>query len=408
MSSWPRSFPQPAAKEFLHCIDENNNNADVFTIDDSEWPDADDVISNLPLHIVHVHAVAIHRGEIYPREKGEQPEWMPSDSDEDPCRILGHEFSGVVVSTSPRSPLNPGTEVYGRTSFLRCGCARTYAVATFYELAAKPKAWDWAECAATPMGGLIAFQALFSFPLLVEPTLEEWGLGARTKGYNLTTCLLITGAASPAGILAVQLAKLAGVRRIIGICSAEHIPLVRRMGANVALDWATEGSLKGWESTGGGQFTVVVDFMGGPILTRAWSLVREGGKILSVADDIAAARPARVSSNVQHYNFVLSNCPKQLATIAWLADAGLLRPVLEPDAIYDFSRAVTAMESLREHPRGQVVLRLNSMVSTEKLTVSNSPINVLSVYGRKWDDPNDFDEGLVKLSRGEDGAEEYN
>lgn len=115
MSKWPRSFPQPVTKELLHCIDENNNNADVFTIDDSSWPDVN-VVSNLPLHVVRVHAVAIHRGEIWPRENGagdddEAPEGVSDDSDEEPCEIPGHEFSGVVVSTSPRSPLKPGTEV---------------------------------------------------------------------------------------------------------------------------------------------------------------------------------------------------------------------------------------------------------------------------------------------------------
>lgn len=172
------------------------------------------------------------------------------------------------------------------------------------------------------------------------------------------------------------------------------------MGAHVALDWATDGSLKEWTNASGGQFTTVVDFIGGAILTRAWSLVREGGKILSVARNTAAARPARVNDNILHYNFVVSNCPKQLGTIAWLADAGLLRPVLAPDAIHDFSKARAAMQKLRKHPRGQVVLKLRPMVS-------DSLIELLRVHGRKWENPNDFDKGLVRLSRGEDQSEEY-
>ncbi|KXX76527.1 Quinone-oxidoreductase, chloroplastic [Madurella mycetomatis] len=345
MSKWPKSS-QPVAKELLHCIDENNNNADVFRIDDPQWPGVD-AVSNLPLHILRVHAVAIHSGEIWPRRENgaedddEAPERVPGDSDKEPCQISGHEFSGVVVSTSSRSPLKPGTEVYGRASFLGDGCSRAYAVATFYELAVKPKTWDWAKCAATPIGGLVTFQPLFSFPLLVEPALEERGHEAAAKGPNNTSCLLITGAASLAGVWAIQLAKLAGVSRIVCICSAEHIPLVRQMGGHVALDWATDRSLKEWTNASGGQFTTIVDFMGEAILTRAWGLVHPRGR-----------------KDAQR-------CPQ-----------------------YRGSQAC------------KVLIKLKPMAS-------HSPIDLLRVHGRKWDNPSDFDEGLIRLSRGEDAFEEY-
>lgn len=281
------------------------------------------------------------------------------------------------------------------------GSARTYAVATFHELAPRPYSWSWAECAAMPIGGLVAFQALFSYPLLREPALSDWGSGAARKRYNGKVSLLITGAASPAGVWAIQLAKLAGVHRIVGICGAEHKDYICRMGATLALDWAGDGSLKSWTSGSGALFTTVLDLMGGPMLERAWRVVREGGKLLSVARDTASHRPAVVNPNILHYNFVLSNCPRHLRTLAYLADEGLLMPVLTQDEIADFAEPAFALQKLQKSRRGQVVLTL-------KPGSAEFPIRLLQQFGRKWEDANDFSEQVVTLSRGEDACEEFN
>jgi NADPH:quinone reductase-like Zn-dependent oxidoreductase len=251
-----------------------------------------------------------------------------------------------------------------------------------------------------PIGGLVAFQALFSFPLLFEPTLEGWGNVAGLDGRNSKVHLLITGAASPAGVWAIQLAKLAGVHKIVATCSAEDIPFVRSLGANVALDWAEDGNLRGWSAESGGQFNAVLDLMGGHTLTRAWRLVRDGGKIVSVARDTASARPAGASNNVLHYNFVLANCPKHLKTIAYLADTGHLKPVLDPEDIFEFDDFEAALQKLRNHRRGQVVLQLRPLVL-------GGIIDLLRTNGRKWENQRDFDEVVVELSRGEDASDEY-
>lgn len=112
MSYWPSGHRRPRAHELLHCVDEKNGNIDVFTLDDASWPTVRNIFSNLPLHIVQIHAVSIHRGEVWPRHlsDGKAPKSLPG-VDNDPCKTVGHEFSGIVVSTSPRSPLKPGTEV---------------------------------------------------------------------------------------------------------------------------------------------------------------------------------------------------------------------------------------------------------------------------------------------------------
>ena len=124
--------------------------------------------------LVRVHAAAITRDEL---------EWpagrLPA--------IPSYELSGVVVDT--------GEEVYALTPFDRDGVAAEYAVVPSGVLAPKPKRLSHAEAAALPMGGLSAWQALFTHGGLIS--------GER---------LLVTGASGGVGHIAVQLARHAGAQ----------------------------------------------------------------------------------------------------------------------------------------------------------------------------------------------------
>ncbi len=100
MSYWPNCLDEPAAVALLHWL---NSDTDIpFALSEAAWPNLE-IHSLLPLHIIKVCAVAIHRDEI---------EWTKEQaSHSDECRTPGFEFSGYVVSTSPYSPLLVGTEV---------------------------------------------------------------------------------------------------------------------------------------------------------------------------------------------------------------------------------------------------------------------------------------------------------
>jgi NADPH:quinone reductase-like Zn-dependent oxidoreductase len=122
--------------------------------------------------LVRVHAAAITRDEL---------EWptgrLPA--------IPSYELSGVVVET--------GEEVYALTPFDRDGVAAEYAVVPSAVLAPKPVQLSHAEAASLPMGGLTAWQALFTH-------------GRLTRGERV----LVTGASGGVGHIAVQLARHAG------------------------------------------------------------------------------------------------------------------------------------------------------------------------------------------------------
>ena len=122
--------------------------------------------------LVRVHAAAITRDEL---------EWpsarLPA--------IPSYELSGVVVDT--------GEEVYALTPFDRDGVAAEYAIVPSAVLAPKPVRLSHAEAASLPMGGLSAWQALFTH-------------GRLTRGERV----LVTGASGGVGHIAVQLARHAG------------------------------------------------------------------------------------------------------------------------------------------------------------------------------------------------------
>jgi NADPH:quinone reductase-like Zn-dependent oxidoreductase len=122
--------------------------------------------------LVRVHAAAITRGEL---------EWPV---DRLPA-IPSHEISGVVVDS--------GEEVYALTPFDRDGVASEYAVVPADVLAQKPSRLSHVEAAALPMGGLTAWQALFTH-------------GGLHQGERV----LVTGASGGVGHIAVQLARHAG------------------------------------------------------------------------------------------------------------------------------------------------------------------------------------------------------
>ena len=122
--------------------------------------------------LVRVHAAAITRDELdWPIDR------LPA--------IPSYELSGVIVDSDE--------PVYALTPFDRDGVAAEYAVVPSALLAPKPERLSHVEVAALPMGGLSAWQGLFTHGHLAA--------GER---------VLITGPSGGVGHIAVQLARQAG------------------------------------------------------------------------------------------------------------------------------------------------------------------------------------------------------
>jgi NADPH:quinone reductase-like Zn-dependent oxidoreductase len=259
--------------------------------------------------LVRVYAAAITRGELeWPLDR------LPA--------IPSYELSGVVEEVGPGvADVAAGDEVFALTPFDRDGVAADYTAMAAELLVPRPRALSHAESAAVPLPALTAWQGLF----------EQGRLDAGER-------VLIHGAAGGVGGFAVQLARAAGAH-VIGTTSAANARLVLELGAHEVSDAAT-GFEDAMEPV-----DVVFDTVGGERLRRSLTLLRAGGRLVSVAEEPPDGG----------VYFIVAPNRDQLRSIARLADTGELRPGAVEVYPLTSSREAFA-RSLEPHRRGKVVL----------------------------------------------------
>ena len=247
--------------------------------------------------------------------------------------VPGWDVSGVVEATGPNvTLLTKGDEVYGYSSVVRNGAYAEYAVVPEAELALKPRSIDHVLAASVPIAALTAWQGLF----------DAGGLRTDQK-------VLIHGGAGGVGSFAVQLARWKGAF-IVATASGRNQEFLRNLGADLTIDY---------EKTRFDRLVcdadVVFDTIGGETLKRSWKVLKKGGVLVSTVEEPSAetaaaqgVRAALVSTRAD---------TGQLAEIAKLVDAGMVRPIVE--AVFPLNEARRAQElSQTGHARGKIVLQV--------------------------------------------------
>ena len=173
--------------------------------------------------------------------------------------ILGWDVSGTIVNVGKNvTEVKTGDHVFGCVGFPRLGNA--YAEFTLADpklLAIKPNNISFEEAAAIPIAGLTAYQAIN----------EELKVSSGEK-------ILIQAAAGGVGHLAVQLAKMNGAY-VIGTASGENEKFLKSLDVDQFIDYKKE------------RFENIVhdldcalDAMGGDVLYRTISCVKQGGNVV--------------------------------------------------------------------------------------------------------------------------------
>jgi NADPH:quinone reductase-like Zn-dependent oxidoreductase len=263
--------------------------------------------------LVRVHAAALTRDELeWPLER------LPA--------IPSYELSGVVEFVDPGTDgLNEGDELFALTAFDRDGAAAEYALAPVAMLAPKPAELSHVEAAALPMPGLTAWQALFDH-------------GALEAGQRV----LIHGATGGVGQAATQLARWRGAHVIGTVTGADDLTWARELGADEVVDHSTDRFEDVLDPV-----DLVFDTVGGDRLARSRSVLRPGGRLVSVAEE----------GNDADY-FVVEHDGGQLSRIAELAARGELAVAI--DSVLPFARFREAFERVAARgKRGKVVLSLD-------------------------------------------------
>jgi NADPH:quinone reductase-like Zn-dependent oxidoreductase len=268
--------------------------------------------------LVRVHAAAITRDELdWPTDR------LPA--------IVSYELSGVVEEVAGDvGDLASGDELFALTPFDRDGVAAEFAVVPAAFLAPKPRGLSHVESAAIPLAGLTAWQGLFVHGEL-RPNQR----------------VLILGAAGGVGHLATQLATWRGAH-VIGTASAAAAELARGFGAEQVLDPTAPfvGSIE--------PVDLVFDTVGGDPLARSADVLREGGRLIAVAEE----PPEEVADRVHATDFVVEPDREQLVELAKLATDGILRPAI--DSVFPLMDARPAFDRVMSSgKRGKVVIEVD-------------------------------------------------
>jgi len=244
--------------------------------------------------------------------------------------VPGTDFSGVIASVGAQvTRLKPGDRVFGRTAPGAGGAFAQTLVIAADDLCLIPAQMSAEQAAAVPTAFGTAQQALFE-------------VGQLARGQRV----LIHAAAGGVGSMAVQLAHQAGAC-VIATASRQNIELVTSLGADEVIDYRTQDFAKTRD------VDLVLDTLGGDSLTQSWSVLRAGGRIVSLVEFDIKPTIGHSGESV----FFASATPF-LSQAAQLFQAGELQVIT--DSIYPLSDARSALEKVATgHARGKVVIRVS-------------------------------------------------
>lgn len=277
--------------------------------------------------LVDVAAYAVNRGELSLIEQ--RPDgWAP-----------GQDVAGVVAV---RAADGTGPEVGTRVVGLADGGGWSERVPVpSHRVAPLPASVSFAQAASLPVAGLTALRAL------------------RTGGALLGRRVLVTGASGGVGSFAVQLARMAGAIVTAHVSGESRVETVRALGAADVITSIGAGA---------GPFDLVLDGVGGHVLTAAVRRLAVGGVVTAygVASgersdiafyDFAAGAPGAYLQGFFVYRTGEETFGEDLGLLAGLVAAGTLDPQIGTPS--DWSQTADAVGKLRrrESMGKQVLVR---------------------------------------------------
>ena len=271
--------------------------------------------------------------------------------------ILGGDLAGVVLAVGANvRRFKVGDEVYAHPDNDRIGTFAERIAIGEADLALKPVSLDMAHAASLPLVALTAWQVLVE-RAQVKP------------GHKV----LIHAGSGGVGTIAIQLAKHLGAS-VATTTSTGNVDLVRNLGADVIVDYRKDDFTKVLSG-----YDVVLNSLGPDVLEKSLSVLKPGGKLVSISGppDPAFGRQiganwfvrqllGLLSSKIRtkaerqgvDYSFLFMRADgAQLAEIAKLVDAGTIRPVI--DSVFGFAETPAAMARVASgRARGKVVIQV--------------------------------------------------
>ncbi|OCP01845.1 alcohol dehydrogenase [Ensifer sp. LC13] len=274
--------------------------------------------------------------------------------------VMGNELAGVVETLGEGvTSFAPGDRVFARMPKEAMGGLAEYAVVPEKFLAKMPASIDFNAAAGVPLAGLTALQALR----------DELHVGQGSR-------VFIPGGAGGVGTFAIQLAKWLGAE-VTTTASPRGRALVEGLGADVVIDYTTERFEEQLRNMDG-----AFDLLGGETLLKSFSVVKRGGKVVSIAGMpepetarkdlgrgvalralfwLASYRIRAVARKhgVSYRYLFMHPDGAELAELADLIETGAIRPVV--DRVFPFKDVADAFAYLESgRAKGKVVVEFTS------------------------------------------------
>jgi hypothetical protein len=298
--------------------------------------------------------IEIHAASLNPHDyKTVQGEFRRIEKIAFPASI-GTDASGVIIKKGESvTDFNVGDEVFGIVE----GAIASHGKARRSQIAHKPQNLTHIEAASLPLVGMTTIQAF-----------ECAKVAAGDK-------ILIHAGAGGIGSFAIQYAKSLGAF-VYSTTSSPNASFVKLLGADVVIDYLCQSCLDIARD-----LDFVYDTLGGQNTFDAFSMIRPGGRIVSLLPAeltrevaielglpsltkfIFSLKPSKIArlkkAKNAFYKFLYVDVERytDLLLIAKLANEGKIAPIV--DVIFPFSESIRAFEYLAKgRTRGKVVVRM--------------------------------------------------
>lgn len=253
---------------------------------------------------------------------------------------LGVELAGVVEAVGASvTGFTVGDEVFGMPSAYFGAHAEYVCVRANGALARKPAGISFEEAAAVCDGAMQALSTL---------RLADARAGRR---------IAIYGASGSLGTAAVQLGKHLGAH-VTGVCSTEHVELVRSLGADVVVDRLNEDFTKRGET-----YDAIIDAVGKFSFRRGRHALKPGGIYVAtdggrfLVETLAMWIATRIVGSKRVHTAIGRRSLDDVLLVKRLIEAGEFRAVV--DRTYPMDQAAEAHRYVESwHKAGNVVLTI--------------------------------------------------
>jgi len=261
-------------------------------------------------------------------------------------RILGADGAGIRLDTGERVVINPGIEHGERISVVGEHSDGTHA-----ELVAVPEANVYA------LPDEISFETAAAFPLVFE---TAYRMLVTRAGLQAGEWVLLWGIGSGVSTAGLAIAGALGARTIVTSGSDEKLARALELGADAAVNHATEDVVARVKELTGAGVDVVVEHVGADTWTRSLNAARVGGRIAVCGATSGPNPPAELHRIWWKQLSVLGSSMGTKADFEAafeLVRSGRALPVI--DAVFPLAEARDAHERLESGAQlGKVLLRI--------------------------------------------------